>query len=239
MQVMSSFARLPKWILRQAIRMQMLAWIYRTAVPISSVFIALIIQIKGQNNVYFKFSAICKSGCHQERGYCRRPGECRCRVGWTGPKCEQCFPYPGCNPEHGSCRRPWECNCEPGWGGMLCDEGKWIKTKKILKKISETFIFLELNHCDKNPGTCKNGGKCRSLPRDDGLFVCECPSGFKGRQCELAPIPLTTTTTTTTTEAALVEIASSEEMTTMSDEDSTTLENTPVKEDEIENEAKK
>ena len=66
--------------------------------------------------------AICASNCHKERGYCRRPGECRCKVGWTGEDCSKCHPYPGC--KNGDCRRPWECNCKPGWGGILCDESK-------------------------------------------------------------------------------------------------------------------
>lgn len=68
--------------------------------------------------------AICAANCDRERGTCRRPGECRCRLGWTGPNCTQCHPYPGCSKEHGSCIRPWECRCEQGWGGMLCDEGE-------------------------------------------------------------------------------------------------------------------
>lgn len=51
--------------------------------------------------------------------------DCRCKVGWWGKNCTQCFPYPGC--VHGTCNRPWECNCKPGWGGMLCDQGTELK----------------------------------------------------------------------------------------------------------------
>lgn len=71
------------------------------------------------------FTAICSKTCHREKGYCRKPGECRCKVGWWGKNCDVCYPYPGC--VNGDCRRPWECNCKEGWGGMLCDEGN-VKT---------------------------------------------------------------------------------------------------------------
>ncbi|KAI4458908.1 notch ligand family member [Holotrichia oblita] len=119
---------------------------------------------------------ICSKTCHKERGYCRKPGECRCKVGWWGKNCEKCYPYPGC--ANGNCTRPWECNCKPGWGGMLCDE--------------------ELNYCEKNPDTCKNGSKCLSLTKEDGKFRCLCREGTSGKNCELST--LTTTTTTTTVE---------------------------------------
>uniref|UniRef100_A0A1B0DG68 Uncharacterized protein n=1 Tax=Phlebotomus papatasi TaxID=29031 RepID=A0A1B0DG68_PHLPP len=109
---------------------------------------------------------ICAENCHKTHGFCQKPGECRCRVGWWGKNCTQCFPYPGC--KNGTCRRPWECNCNRGWGGMLCDEA--------------------LDFCDKNPSTCTNGGKCLSLTKDEGSFRCECPSGFLGDRCEIAPM---------------------------------------------------
>uniref|UniRef100_A0A1B0CG55 Putative teneurin-1 n=1 Tax=Lutzomyia longipalpis TaxID=7200 RepID=A0A1B0CG55_LUTLO len=104
-----------------------------------------------------------------------------CRVGWWGKDCTKCFPYPGC--KNGTCRRPWECNCLPGWGGMLCDEA--------------------LDFCDKNPSTCTNGGKCLSLTKDDGSFRCECPSGFRGDRCEIAPT--TTDSPKNTTQAESTE----------------------------------
>lgn len=96
-----------------------------------------------------------------------------------------------------------------------------------------------MNHCEKNVGTCKNGGKCTSLPEDDGSFVCECPTGYKGRQCELAPMVLTTTTTTTTTTTE-ANLDLSEEVTTIAEEESTTVESSSSSnEDLIENETKK
>lgn len=46
-----------------------------------------------------------------------------CRVGWQGPLCKSCIPYPGC--KHGSCiDKPWQCICDRNWGGILCDQGK-------------------------------------------------------------------------------------------------------------------
>jgi len=51
----------------------------------------------------------------------------------------------------------------------------------------------ELNYCEKNAQTCLNGGRCTSLTREDGYFMCECPSGFRGRQCEIVPPSMMTT----------------------------------------------
>lgn len=61
------------------------------------------------------------------------------------------------------------------------------------------FRFTALNYCEENPDTCENDGKCTSLIKDDGHFQCECPSGYRGKKCEILP-PMMTTTTTTTVE---------------------------------------
>lgn len=53
----------------------------------------------------------------------------------------------------------------------------------------------ELNYCELNKDTCQNGGKCQSMLEEDGSFKCECPSGYKGENCEIAPAVLITTTT--------------------------------------------
>ncbi|CAH0560918.1 unnamed protein product [Brassicogethes aeneus] len=92
-----------------------------------------------------------------------------CKVGWFGKNCEKCFPYPGC--VNGTCHRPWECNCKKGWGGMLCDE--------------------ELNHCENNPNTCKNGAKCISMIKSEGSYRCLCREGTFGRNCELSELTTT------------------------------------------------
>ena len=66
------------------------------------------------------FLAVCSEGCDLEHGWCRRPNECRCRVGWSGSNCSECVPYPGC--KMGNCTQPWTCDCQPGWGGIDCTE---------------------------------------------------------------------------------------------------------------------
>lgn len=49
-------------------------------------------------------------------------------------------------------------------------------------------LFSELKYCEENSKTCMNDGKCSSLPEDEGSYKCECPSGFKGKRCEIVPI---------------------------------------------------
>lgn len=50
-----------------------------------------------------------------------------------------------------------------------------------------SIFVVELDYCEKNPSTCLNDGKCTSLIKDDGYFRCECPSGFRGRTCQIMP----------------------------------------------------
>lgn len=59
----------------------------------------------------------------------------------------------------------------------------------------------ELNYCELNPKTCTNGGKCTSITADEGSFKCECPTGVKGKKCDIVPM-LPNATTTTTQEPA-------------------------------------
>ncbi|XP_074595701.1 uncharacterized protein LOC141850853 isoform X2 [Brevipalpus obovatus] len=105
---------------------------------------------------------VCSDGCDLEHGWCKRPEECRCRIGWTGQNCTECVAYPGCL--HGSCSKPWTCDCESGWGGVDCAE--------------------RLDFCEKHSNPCKNGGSCISVEKSDGSFLCRCPLGFEGKNCE-------------------------------------------------------
>lgn len=67
---------------------------------------------------------------------------------------------------------------------------KYRHSKKVLQTLSV------LNYCEKNPKTCLNDGKCTSITEDEGSFKCECPSGFKGKSCEIVPMIANSTTTT-------------------------------------------
>ena len=111
----------------------------------------------------FRRSASCSEGCDLDHGWCRRPDECRCRVGWTGANCTECVPYPGCS--HGTCSEPWTCNCDPGYGGITCEE--------------------KLDFCEKmDSNPCQNGGTCLSVETSEGGFVCQCTDGHEGHYCE-------------------------------------------------------
>jgi len=100
----------------------------------------------------------CAEGCSSENGYCNKPNECKCRIGWTGADCNQCEIYPGC--EHGTCSKPYTCECDSGWGGHLCN--------------------IDLNFCTKHK-PCHNGATCFNTGKD---YTCSCPIGFTGRNCE-------------------------------------------------------
>lgn len=68
-----------------------------------------------------------------------------------------------------------------------------------------------LDFCDKNPSTCTNGGKCLSLTKDEGSFRCECPSGFLGDRCEIAPMVTDSPKNSTVMETMEEKIQSSTE----------------------------
>ncbi|KAK6047977.1 EGF-like domain protein, partial [Cooperia oncophora] len=88
-------------------------------------------------------------------------------VGFTGKYCEQilnniCHRSSLCG-SHGKCvltssLEEYECRCNDGWIGDHCEER---------------------NPCP--PEYCNHGGKCSQNGSD---FVCNCPPGFYGPQCE-------------------------------------------------------
>ena len=67
------------------------------------------------------------------QGFCNKPGECWCLPGWTGPRCEDCVPYPGC--QNGRCHKPWECICNNGYSGMLCDKKPGANVIKLFTSV--------------------------------------------------------------------------------------------------------
>uniref|UniRef100_A0A8C0GQ24 Delta-like protein n=1 Tax=Chelonoidis abingdonii TaxID=106734 RepID=A0A8C0GQ24_CHEAB len=104
--------------------------------------------------------SICLPGCSEGHGYCERPGECKCRIGWQGRLCDECVRYPGCL--HGTCSQPWQCNCREGWGGLFCNQ--------------------DLNYCT-NHRPCQNGATCTNTGQ--GSYTCSC-RGFYGKNCEIS-----------------------------------------------------
>ncbi|KAH9645089.1 hypothetical protein HF086_005634, partial [Spodoptera exigua] len=75
------------------------------------------ICVAGETFTQMEETAICRSDCHATRGFCESPGECRCKLGWSGPTCRSCQQLPGC--QHGYCDKPLECKCLPGYTGLL------------------------------------------------------------------------------------------------------------------------
>ncbi|XP_078577626.1 uncharacterized protein LOC144862737 [Branchiostoma floridae x Branchiostoma japonicum] len=129
----------------------------------------------------------CAQSCDcQNGGTCTSGGQCLCKMGWHGNKCQGniCpyqppqyssehytdeFHWPYCIPCHcnqdntESCH-PWggHCECNPGWGGVNCDticaEGFWGKG-------CTTLCDCAGSHCDPVDGRCL------------------CPAGYTGSRC--------------------------------------------------------
>ena len=110
--------------------------------------------------------AVCGKGCSDEHGYCHNPGECKCRQGYQGPRCDAPIAKPGCR--YGTASKPYSCECLPGYTGDLCDQP----------------IRPSRTACDL-PNRCQNGGKCVSSIRSSSQYFCECPTGYTGYNCEI------------------------------------------------------
>lgn len=121
---------------------------------------------------------------------------------------------------------------------LKLSNNKLRKSSNLAQSID---FFSELNFCDQNPRTCLNGGKCTSMTADDGAFKCECPTGFKGKKCEIIPIlPSAATTTISTSEPTHSDdTAQVDNDDDDDDKDATTESNTDSQTaaDEIDNEA--
>ncbi|KOB72404.1 Uncharacterized protein OBRU01_07456 [Operophtera brumata] len=84
-------------------------------------------------------TAITYATIKASRRFCKRPGECRCKLGFYGDKCNKCIAMPGClhgycnvsfecistcrsdcHSSRGYCEQPGECRCRFGWTGPTC-----------------------------------------------------------------------------------------------------------------------
>ncbi|MGH0181776.1 UNVERIFIED_CONTAM: hypothetical protein FKN15_018572 [Acipenser sinensis] len=111
----------------------------------------------------FTDGAECSPDCSPMNGFCEKAGECRCKPGWQGPRCEQCAPFPGCL--HGTCTTPWQCICDPGWVGSHCN--------------------IDIHPCTTKP--CSNNSTC--IETGDGGYICICAQGYTGRNCHVKTGP--------------------------------------------------
>lgn len=88
-----------------------------------------------------------------------------------------------------------------------------------------------------------NGGKCTSIIKDEGSFKCECPTGFKGKSCEIVPVLNVTTTIKPKPSTTISSTTLQFETTTITDTDefeenvSSDVDDKPSVDDEINNEA--
>lgn len=85
-----------------------------------------------------------------------------------------------------------------------------------------------------------NDGKCASLTEDEGSFKCECPSGFKGKRCEIVPVIANSTISAGSTIRPILSTSTklpSQETTTRNSEESAEDEVEEEKENEKEHSA--
>jgi len=131
----------------------------------------------------------CGNDCDPQHGYCVKPGECKCNLGYQGASCRECIPLPGCL--HGQCTKSFTCHCEPGWSGMFCNNpecsegcgknGLCVKPDQCQCELG--YQGDECNECSTRPG-CLHGNCTKPLE-------CQCEEGWTGELCD-KPICLDT-----------------------------------------------
>ncbi|XP_068705343.1 fibropellin-1-like isoform X2 [Montipora foliosa] len=114
----------------------------------------------------------CQNGatCRFENGKV----QCLCKGKFTGPTCSEC----GCpkgNP-----------TADPPIFAQKCDAEGECYCESDMNQVKNGCLRLEdPNPCLSNP--CQNGGTCVTIDINGGkAYLCECPEGFKGINCEQA-----------------------------------------------------
>lgn len=135
--------------------------------------------------------------------------ECKCPPGFVGPRCEgdinECLSNPCSNPGTLDCVQlvnDYHCNCKAGYMGRHCERkvnfcaaspcqnGGVCTTIHSGHKCTCQEGFYGKNcefsgyDCDSDP--CLNGGVCRIS--DGGGYICDCPVGTTGVNCEVDSI---------------------------------------------------
>ncbi|XP_068105012.1 netrin-G2 isoform X31 [Hyperolius riggenbachi] len=98
-----------------------------------------------------------QQGSEHER--CNETGDCVCRPGATGTKCDECLPdyhwRQGCHPNvcddvllicqnGGTCQHSQRCICPTGFKGSLCQDAKCDSTHRNCDSASNTLVFSVL-----------------------------------------------------------------------------------------------
>ncbi|RXN10513.1 eyes shut-like protein [Labeo rohita] len=125
---------------------------------------------------------------------------CRCRQGFTGPRCEINIDECSSNPcLHGFCYDAMDgfyCLCNPGYAGIRCEQDINDCVSNMCENNSTCvdlhlsydclclpgwegeFCQWETDECSSNP--CKNNATCTDLLN---AYSCTCPHGWTGLDC--------------------------------------------------------
>ena len=101
-------------------------------------------------------------GCNFEHGYCTKPNECVCNVGWSGSNCTECVSQQNCP---GACSTPAGCVCfdpkdqEKGICQIQNNPPKFTKYQKRSIIDQECLIYNKIQQQKlENSETCTEQG---------------------------------------------------------------------------------